>query len=163
MIRNSATIGKIKGFWGTVLSRSINSQFIFPRSVKHSTLRVFKYTLYLYFLLQCARGQMCHPLVKKGLWRAALLYIYGFIGGCLFVVIERKPESNRQLYSRLSGQLRRNFTTQFNISINESDFKLFMDQAFDVVTTGNKPDWSIFYGLSFAMTSLTTVGKLGCF
>ena len=77
------------------------------------------------------------------------------------IVIERKPESNRQLYSRLAGQLRRNFTTQFNISINESDFKLFINQAFDVVTIGNKPDWSIFYGLSFAMTSLTTVGKLG--
>ena len=106
---------------------------------------------------------MCHPLVKKSLWRAALLYIYGFIGGCVFVVIERKSESNRQLYSRLTRQLRRNFTTQFNISVNESDFKLFMEQAFDVVTIGNKPDWSIFYGLGFAMTSLTTVGKLGCF
>ena len=128
-----------------VLSRSINSQFIFPRSVRHSALRVFKYTSYLYgyFLLQCAHWQMCHSLVKKSLWRAALLYIYGFIGGCVFVVIERKPESNRQLYSRLARQLRRNFTTQFNISISESDFKLFMHQAFDVVTIGNKPDWSL--------------------
>ena len=152
-------------FLRNVLSRSINSQFIFPRSVRHSALRVFKYTSYLYgyFLLQCAHWQMCHSLVKKSLWRTALLYIYGFIGGCVFVVIERKPESNRQLYSRLARQLRRNFTTQFNISISESDFKLFMHQAFDVVTIGNKPDWSIFYGLSFAMTSLTTVGKLGCF
>ena len=144
------------------LSRSINWQFILTTKRKTFNASCFQvYFTSLYFLLQCAIGQMCHPLVKKSLWRAALLYIYGFIGGCVFVVIERKPESNRQLYSRLAGQLRRNFTTQFNISINESDFKLFMDQAFDVVTIGNKPDWSILYGLGFAMTSLTTVGKLG--
>ena len=102
---------------------------------------------------------MCHKLAKKCVWRATLLYVYGLIGGCILYIIEREPESSRQLYSRLSKQLQQNFTAQFNISINESDFNLFMKKAFDVVTVGNKPDWNIITGLSFAMTSLTTVGE----
>ena len=102
---------------------------------------------------------MCHELVKKSLWRATLYYAYAFIGGCIFYVIERKPETSRQLYSRLSKELQQNFTTKFNISINESDFKVFMQKAFDIETAGNKADWSILSALSFTMTSLTTIGK----
>ena len=74
-------------------------------------------------------------------------------------VIERKPETNAEISSRLSLKLHRDFTEQFNISINESDFKCFMQKAFEVVTVGNKMDWSILSGLSFTMTSLTTIGK----
>lgn len=103
---------------------------------------------------------MCHDLVKKGLWRALLLYAYAFLGGCIFYVIERKPESSRQSYSRLTRQLQENFTTKYNISINESDFNVFMQKAFTIVTEGNKLDWDIFIGMGFAITSLTTIGKL---
>lgn len=103
---------------------------------------------------------MCHGLVKKSLWRAILLYAYAFVGGCIFYIIERKPESSRERYSRLAHELQQNFTTKFNVSINESDFKKFMQKAFDVVTAGNKEDWNIFSGLTFAMTSLTTIGML---
>lgn len=88
-----------------------------------------------------------------------MLYAYAFIGGCIFYIIERKPETSRQLYFRLSKELQQNFTTKFNISINESDFKVFMQKAFNIVTAGNKTDWSIFTGLSFTMASLTTIGK----
>ena len=102
---------------------------------------------------------MSYELVKKGLWRATLLYAYAFIGGCILYIIERKPESNRGLYSRLAQQLQQNYSKKFNISINESDFKVFIQKAFDIVTVGNKADWSILSALSFTMTSLTTIGK----
>ena len=103
---------------------------------------------------------MCHDLVKKSLWRAVLLYAYAFIGAYIFYIIERKPESGRQRYLRLAEQLQHNFTTQFNITINQSDFKVFMEKAFDVVTVGKKRDWTILSAFSFTMTSLTTVGML---
>ena len=103
---------------------------------------------------------MCHGLVKKSLWRATLLYAYAFVGGCIFYIIERKPESSQERYTRLAQQLQQNFTTKFNVSVNESDFKIFMQKAFEVVTAGNKADWNIFSGLGFAMTSLTTIGML---
>ena len=54
-----------------------------------------------------------------------------------------------------------NLTLQkdFNISVNESDFERFMQTAFEIVRNGNKADWGILTGTSFAMTSLTTIGK----
>ena len=78
----------------------------------------------------------------------------------MFYLLERKPEKNKEVYNRLSRELQQNFTVQFNISINESDFKRFMQKAFEVVRVGNKADWSILSGLSFSMTSLATVGEL---
>lgn len=95
----------------------------------------------------------------KSFFRLIFSYVYAFVGGCIFYVIERKPETNKEIYSRLSRKLHRDFTNQFNISINESDFKCFMQEAFEVVSVGNKMDWSILSGLSFTMTSLTTIGK----
>ena len=77
----------------------------------------------------------------------------------MFYHIERKPELNKEVSSRLSQELHHNFTSQFNISINESDFHRFMQKAFEVVRIGNKADWSILVGLSFSMTTLSTVGK----
>jgi len=99
-------------------------------------------------------------LLQKSLWRAFLLYIYAVLGGCMFYLLERKPEKNREVYFRLSRELQENFTAQFNISINESDFKRFMQKAFEVVRVGSKADWSILSGLSFSMTTLATVGEL---
>ena len=78
----------------------------------------------------------------------------------MFYFLERKPEKNKEVYFRLSRELQENFTAQFNISVNESDFKHFMQKAFEVVRAGNKADWSILSGLSFLVTSLATVGKL---
>lgn len=100
-----------------------------------------------------------NELVKKSILRTSLLYVYAFLGGCLLYLIERKPENNREVYLRLTQELQRDFIIQFNISINESDFKRFMQRAFEVVSIGNKADWSILNGLSFTMTSLTTIGK----
>lgn len=74
-------------------------------------------------------------------------------------VIERKPETHEEIYSRLSRKLHRDFTTQFNVSVDESNFNCFMQKAFEVVTVKNKMDWSILSGLSFTMTSLTTIGR----
>ena len=99
-------------------------------------------------------------LLQKSLWRAFLLYVYAVVGGCIFYFLERKPEKNREVYFRLSRELQENFTAQFNISVNESDFKRFMQKSFEVVRVGNKADWSILSGLSFSMTTLATVGKL---
>ncbi|XP_020603095.1 potassium channel subfamily K member 15-like [Orbicella faveolata] len=76
----------------------------------------------------------------------------------MFYYLERKPEKNKEVYFRLSRELQQNFTAQYNTSINESDFKRFMQKAFEVVRVGNKPDWSILSGLSFSMTTLATVG-----
>jgi len=98
-------------------------------------------------------------LLQRSLWRAFLLYIYAVLGGCMFYVLERKPEKNKEVYFRLSRELQGNFTAEFNISVNESDFKRFMQKGFEVVRVGNKADWSILTGLSFAMTTLATVGK----
>ena len=103
---------------------------------------------------------MCHDLVKKSLWRAGLLYAYAFIGAWIFYMIERKPESGSQRYSRLAEQLQHNFTTQFNITINQSDFRVFMEKAFNVITAEKKRDWTILSAFSFTITSLTTVGML---
>ena len=77
----------------------------------------------------------------------------------MFYLIERTPEKNKDIFARLSLELRQNVTTQFNISINESDFQRFMQRTFEVVRVGNKPDWTILTGLSFSMTTLATVGK----
>ena len=77
----------------------------------------------------------------------------------MFYLLERKPEKNKEVYFRLSRELQENFTAEFNISINESDFKRFMQKGFEVVRVGNKADWSILTGLSFAITTLATVGK----
>lgn len=98
-------------------------------------------------------------LLIKSFVRLILSYVYAFVGGCVLYAIERKPETNEEISSRLSQKLHRDFILKFNISINESDFKCFMQKAFDVVTVGNKMDWSILSGLSFTMTSLTTIGK----
>lgn len=98
-------------------------------------------------------------LLIKSFVRLTLSYVYAFVGGCIFYAIERKPETQEEIYSRLSRKLRQDFTAQFNISINESDFNCFMHKAFEVVTVGNKMDWSILSGLSFTMTSLTTIGR----
>ncbi len=100
-----------------------------------------------------------NKLVKKSILRATLLYTYAFLGGCIFYLIERKPEKNKEVYSRLSQELQREIVIQYNISINQSDFKRFMQRAFDAVTIGNKADWSILNGLTFTITSLTTIGK----
>ena len=100
-----------------------------------------------------------NELVKKSIQRASLLYIYTFLGGCLFYLIERKPENNRDAYWRLLQELQHDFRIQFNISINESDFKRFMQRAFEAVSVGNKLDWSILHGLFFTVTSLTTIGR----
>ncbi|XP_078377569.1 potassium channel subfamily K member 15-like isoform X2 [Oculina patagonica] len=99
-----------------------------------------------------------NELVKKSILRATLLYTYAFLGGCIFYLIERKPEKNKDVYSRLSQELQREIVIQYNISINQSDFKRFMQRAFDAVTIGNKADWSILNGLTFTITSLTTIG-----
>lgn len=99
-------------------------------------------------------------LLIKSFFRLIFSYVYAFVGGCILYVIERKPETNEEISSRLSIKLHRDFTNQFNISINESDFKRFMQKAFEVVRVGNKPDWSILSGLSFSMTTLATVGEL---
>ena len=106
---------------------------------------------------------MNYGLVKKGLWRAILLYVYAFLGGCIFYVIERKPESSREIYTRLTEQLHQNFTAKFNISVNQSDFELFMKEAFFVVKTGKRIDWTLVSGLSFTMMSLTTIGGFSNF
>ena len=98
-------------------------------------------------------------LLIKSFVRLIFSYVYAFVGGCIFYAIERKPETNQEISSRLSRKLHRDFSVQFNISINESDFKCFMQKAFEVVTVGNKMDWSILTGLSLTMTSLTTIGK----
>lgn len=98
-------------------------------------------------------------LLKRSLYRLIFSYIYAFLGALLFYYLERKPERNREIYSRLARKLHQEFTNQFNVSINESNFKQFMEKAFQVVLVGNKPDWSILGGLSFTMTSLTTVGE----
>ena len=98
-------------------------------------------------------------LLLKSLFRLVFSYVYAFVGGCIFYVIERKPESNKEIYLRLSRELHQDFTSQFNVSINESDFQYFMQKAFEAVSVGNKLDWSILSGLSFTMTSLTTIGK----
>ena len=98
-------------------------------------------------------------LVKTSLRRTTFLYVYAFIGGCIFYVIEYKPEKNRIAYSRLAHELQRNFTNRFNISVNESDLERFMQTAFEIVRNDNKADWGILTGASFAMTSLTTIGK----
>ena len=78
----------------------------------------------------------------------------------MFYFLERKPEKNKEVYFRLSRELQQNFSTQLNISINEDDFKRFMQKAFEVIRVGNEADWSILSGLSFLVTSLATVGKL---
>ena len=78
----------------------------------------------------------------------------------MFYFLERRPEKNKEVYFGLSRELQQNLSTQLNISINERDFKRFMQKAFEVVRVGNKADWSILSGLSFSMTSLATVGKL---
>lgn len=104
-------------------------------------------------------GKTMKKLLMKSFFRLIFSYVYAFVGGCIFYVIERKPETNKEVYSRLSRKLHRDFTNQFNSSINESDFKCFMQKAFEVVSVGNKMDWSILSGLSFTMTSLTTIGK----
>jgi len=98
-------------------------------------------------------------LLIKSFVRLIFSYAYAFVGGCILYAIERKPETNEEISSRLSQKLHRDFTVKFNISINESDFECFMQRAFDVVAVGKKMDWSILSGLSFAMTSLTTIGK----
>ena len=77
----------------------------------------------------------------------------------MFYFLERKPEKNVEVYFRLSRELQENFTVQFNISINESNFKSLMQRSFEVVRIRNKADWSILSGLSFSMTSLATIGK----
>ena len=77
----------------------------------------------------------------------------------MFYLIERKPESNRDASRRLSQELRHDFIIQFNISINETDFKRFMQRAFEAVLVGNKVEWSILNGHFFTMTSLTTIGR----
>ena len=100
-----------------------------------------------------------NELVKKSIQRTSLLFVYTFLGGCLFYLIERKPENNRDAFRRLSQELRDDFIIQFNISINESDFKRFMQRAFEVVSVRNKTEWSILNGLFFTMTSLTTIGR----
>jgi len=100
-----------------------------------------------------------NELVKKSIQRASLLYVYTFLGGCLFYLIERKPEKNRDAYWRLSQELRHDFRVQFNISMNESDFKRFMERAFEAVSVRNKADWSILNGHFFTITSLTTIGR----
>ena len=98
-------------------------------------------------------------LLMKSLFRLIFSYVYAFVGGCIFYVIERKPETNKEIFSRLSHKLHQEFTKQYNVSINESDFQCFMQKAFEIVKVGNKLDWSILSGLSFTMTSLTTIGK----
>ena len=103
--------------------------------------------------------EQMNKLVKKSILRATLLYIYAFLGGCVFYLIERKPENNKKVYDRLSQELQRDFAVQYNISINQSDFKRFMQRAFEAVTVRNKADWSILNGLTFTVTSLTTIGK----
>ena len=100
-----------------------------------------------------------NKLVKKSILRATLLYIYAFLGGCVFYLIERKPENNRAVYDRLSQELQWDFAVQYNISINQSDFKRFMQRAFEAVTVRHKADWSILNGLTFTVTSLTTIGE----
>lgn len=97
-------------------------------------------------------------LLKKSLWRGILLYVYVFLGGCLFYYIERKPERNQELSSRLLRELQRGFAVKYNISINESYFRRFAQKAFDAVHVGTKPDWGIFTGMTFTITTLTTIG-----
>lgn len=98
-------------------------------------------------------------LVKKSLWRVTLLYVYAFLGGCLFYYIEGKPEKNLDQSSRLWKELHRGFANKYNISINESDFQRFVQKAFDAVHVGTRPDWGIFTGMTFTITTLTTIGR----
>ena len=82
-----------------------------------------------------------------------------FLEAACSTTLKRSRSKTKKFFSRLSQELRYNFTSQFNISINESDFQRFMKEAFEVVRIGNKADWSILVGLSFSMTTLSTVGK----
>lgn len=66
MIRNSATIGKLNDF--EELFKPVNKLAIYfsRRSVKHSTLRVFKYTLHLYtFCCSVPSGKCATRLSRK--------------------------------------------------------------------------------------------------
>ena len=102
-------------------------------------------------------------LLMKSLFRVSLLFAYALFGGGLFYCIEKKPEDNKDVYLRLSRELRTNFTNRFNVSINENDFKSFIYGAFEVVQVGHKADWSFLSSLSFSLTTLATVGKYICF
>ena len=115
--------------------------------------------LYRFMSRKHYKQQAMKELLKKSLWRGILLYVYVFLGGCLFYYIERKPERNQELSSRLLRELQREFAVKYNISINESHFRRFAQKAFDAVHVGTKPDWGIFTGMTFTITTLTTIGR----
>ena len=65
MIRHSATTGTLNDF-EELVKRSINLPFILTTKRKHSTLRVFKYTLHLYtFCCSVPSGKCATRLSRK--------------------------------------------------------------------------------------------------
>ena len=96
-------------------------------------------------------------ILKKCLSRTVLFLAYGLLGGWVFMIVERREESNANTSDRLMQQLRKGIAAKYNFS--DKDFDAFVKQAYEAGCLRSKDDWTYFNSTGFTFAAITTVGK----
>ena len=95
--------------------------------------------------------------LKKCLSRTVVFFVYGLLGGWVFMIVERREEGNANTSDRLMQQLRKGIAAKYNFT--DKDFDAFVKQAYEAGYLRTKDDWTYFNSTGFTFAALTTVGK----
>ena len=92
----------------------------------------------------------------KTLSRLVLYFSYAFLGAGIFMLVEKKEETNSDAADRLMRQLRR-MAAKYNFS--EGDLDEFVTNAHEMSLLRKKRDWTLLNSTAFALAAITTIGR----
>ena len=78
-------------------------------------------------------------------------------GSWLFHYVEKKPIT----YSEMSATMLDELHRKYNVTMNQSEFMKFAEDAYKAIKVGRKVDWSFLNATSYVFSIVTTIGMYG--
>lgn len=97
-------------------------------------------------------------LIKKALLRIVLFYAYGYFGGWIFTLIEKKEESGSVKMERMLQELKNHMRMKYNMT--DGDFNVVVEKASQATAAGDEIDWTFFNSCGFTFAAITTIGTI---
>ena len=94
---------------------------------------------------------------KTLLKRTLLLVAYCMFGSWLFHYVEKTPIT----YSEMSANMLDELHRKYNVTMNQSEFMKFAEDAYKAIKVGKKVDWSFLNATSYVFSIVTTIGMYG--